>query len=320
MLLEEWLSIAATTTKLRAEDVVFAYEKYRSLFVGDDAVLATGAACAFLEPDGRRAAPPIVDRIHRALREATPLSLIRVGNGEGNAVAMLERPVAEVTFQGFDFEFVSQNGISIDVDEASALSIQVVDAIRSADIQGYRIGRFDEDALIRQCLSKAALSPVLGLIYARRLFHTQVREAQSTGTWFTNAWIHLDLIDHLDALLAGAASVVVITGRPALQPKLSERLGARLRRFIAVPVQGYAPRARADSHFASFEAIRAVLRNEDLAGTLVLVGAGLFGKVYCQDAKASGAVAIDLGSAFDLLAGVATRPVHRQIDLAAVRW
>jgi len=319
MSLEEWLSIAATTG-MRADDVVFAYEKYRNLFVGDDAVLAAGGTSAFLEPDGRQAAPPIVERIARAVREGTPLYLIGVGNGEGNAVSMLDRPVADVIFHGFDFEFVSQNGISIRLDEASSLSGQVVDAIRSADIQGYRIGRFDEDALIRQCLSKAALSPVFGLIYARWLFFTQLRDARSAGTWFTNAWIHLDLIDHLDALLDGARSVVVITGRDELRSKLTERLGARLRRLIAVPVQGYAPKALTDSHFASFEDVRAALRNEDLAGTLVLVGAGLFGKVYCQDAKSSGAVAIDLGSAFDLLAGIATRPVHRQIDLAAVRW
>lgn len=319
MLLEEWRSIAATTTGLRPDDVRLAHEAYQRLFVGDEVVRATGGACAFFEPDGGRAAPPIVDRIARALRETTPLSLIRVGNGEGNAVSMLEAPIADAVFDGFDFEFVSQNGISIGRDEALALSIQVVDAIRSADIQGYRIGRFDEAALIRRCLSKAALSPVFGLIYARRLFHTQLRDA-SAGTWFTNAWIHLDLIEHLDTILEGAASVVVITGRPELQPKLTERLGARLRRFIAVPVQGYVPRALEDSHFALFEGIRAALRSEDLAGTLVLIGAGLFGKVYCQDAKSSGAVAIDVGSAFDLLAGIATRPVHRQIDLAAVRW
>lgn len=319
MSLEKWLSIAATT-RMRTDDVVLAYEAYRDRFVGDETVLAAGGGCAFLEPDGRRAAPPIVDRISRALRDGTPLSLIRVGNGEGNAVSMLERPVADVVFQGFDFEFVSQNGISIGVDEASSLSGEVVDAIRGADIQGYRIGRFNEDALIHQCLSKGALSPVFGLIYARRLFVTQLRDARPRGTWFTTAWIHLDLIEHLGELLDKASSVIVITGRGELRPKLIERLGARLRRLIEVPVQGYAPRAVADSHFALFEDVRAALRNEDLAGTLVLVGAGLFGKVYCQDAKSSGAVAIDLGSAFDLLAGVATRPVHRQINLAAVRW
>jgi hypothetical protein len=50
------------------------------------------------------------------------------------------------------------------------------------------------------------------------------------------------------------------------------------------------------------------------------VGAGLFGKVYCHTAKQDGAVAIDLGSAFDILAGLETRPVHKWYDISAMRW
>jgi hypothetical protein len=47
---------------------------------------------------------------------------------------------------------------------------------------------------------------------------------------------------------------------------------------------------------------------------------GIFGKIYCQAAKASGAVAVDLGSAFDVLAGISTRPSHHDYDLEAQRW
>jgi len=58
----------------------------------------------------------------------------------------------------------------------------------------------------------------------------------------------------------------------------------------------------------------------DLQGTLVIVGAGFLGKLYCDAAKNSGAVALDFGSAFDILAGMSTRPGHTRLDINALRW
>jgi glycosyltransferase GT-like protein len=305
---------------MRDADMILADATYRRLFVDDEVVVAAGAKCAFFEPVGARAAPTIVARMKRALERQEPLSLVRVGNGEGNAISLVEEPASDPIFQGFDFEFVSQNGMSIGIEEAVSFSKKVVDAIKSADIQGYRIERVDEGALARQCLATLALSPALGITYARALFYRQLCDEKTKGTWFTNAWIHFDLIDHLNELFDSAKRVFVMTGRHELEGKLRDQLGSRLYRFARVPVQGYVPQSRSDSHFEQFEEMRSLIRRDVQPGTLVLIGAGLFGKIYCQDAKDSGAVAIDMGSAFDLLAGVATRPIHRQIDLAAVRW
>lgn len=293
---------------------------YRRLFVDDATVLAAGARCAFFEPDGTKAAPAIVARVKRALEHGEPLSLVRVGNGEGNAISLIEEPRSRALFEGFDFEFVSQNGLSIGAEEAVPFSKEVVEAIRSADIQGYRIHRVDEDALVRRCLARSASSPAYGITYARAFFYRQLREQQAQETWFTNAWIHFELIPQIDTLFESASRVLIITGRHELEGKFRARLGSRLRRFVRVPVQGYIPQSRADSHFAAFEAMRALIRREADAGTLLLIGAGLFGKVYCREGRDRGAVAIDMGSAFDLLAGVATRPIHREIDLAEIRW
>lgn len=52
----------------------------------------------------------------------------------------------------------------------------------------------------------------------------------------------------------------------------------------------------------------------------MLVGAGFFGKIYCHTAKMNGAVAVDLGSAFDVLAGLSTRPAHTSVDVKALSW
>ncbi|HYW17193.1 MAG TPA: hypothetical protein VE891_13705 [Allosphingosinicella sp.] len=319
MLPERWIESAARRGVVEA-DVRLAFDSYRNLFASDDAVLAAGARCTWFEPLGARAVPAIVHRLKDSLARGQPLSLVRVGNGEGNAVSMLDRPVTNAAFEGFDFEFVSQNGLSVSVGEAVSLSRQVVDAIKSADIQGYRIGRFDEATVIAQCFDRGEISPVLGLIHARRLFHMQLTACSSEPTWFTNAWIHLDLLPHLETLCEAAPRILVITGRQELEEQLKARLGGKLLGLLHVPVQGYAPQSLADSHFGRFEQVRSRIRTEGLAGALVLVGAGLFGKIYCQDARNAGAVAVDLGSAFDLLAGVATRPAHREFDLAATRW
>ena len=45
----------------------------------------------------------------------------------------------------------------------------------------------------------------------------------------------------------------------------------------------------------------------DLAGRMVIVGAGYAGKVVIHEAKKRGAMALDLGSALDYWMGAATR-------------
>ena len=59
--------------------------------------------------------------------------------------------------------------------------------------------------------------------------------------------------------------------------------------------------------------------DQDLTKSLVIVGAGVFGKIYCHAAKSSGAVSLDIGSAFDILAGLQSRPVHDSQDIEKFR-
>ncbi len=51
----------------------------------------------------------------------------------------------------------------------------------------------------------------------------------------------------------------------------------------------------------------------DLTGELVLIGAGAWANFYAVTVKRRGGVALDIGSAFDLLAGHLTRPIHRKL-------
>ncbi len=60
-------------------------------------------------------------------------------------------------------------------------------------------------------------------------------------------------------------------------------------------------------HPALFTHTRAKIFRWIYPGDLVLVGAGIFGKIYCNDIKKQGGVAIDVGSMMDAWAGVKTR-------------
>jgi hypothetical protein len=271
-------------------------------------------------PEGAAAAPVIANLIGAALRDRTPLSLQRVGNGEGNAVSMTKAERHPLQISTFFAEFVYQNGIAVPEEPASALCRDVHAALTSADIVGFRSFETDDHALISAAIKDEWAYAATGFLYAREFLQQGMMEMWWRRSVVTSAWIHLDLIPYLDDLVKAASSIIVITGRGELQEEMKSRLGDRLEEFIAVPVQGFHPTTPEESHmFSTFPVVRERL-NRDLVGKLVLVGAGLFGKVYCHTAKMRGAVAVDLGSAFDVLAGLSTRPVHQRYDVNALRW
>ncbi len=73
-------------------------------------------------------------------------------------------------------------------------------------------------------------------------------------------------------------------------------------RIDALPSEGLG------EHFPRyFEALRSEL-HVDFPGMLFLVGAGLFGKVYCQWIKERGGIGLDIGSVMDPWVGINTRP------------
>jgi hypothetical protein len=296
--------------------------EYGRIFRSDKEVipLCRSQSGKFL-PDGQTAVPYIVDLIITALGPGNPLSIVRVGNGEGNAVSMTKQERAPLLRETFFVEFNSQNGISVPDVDAIAFCSEVRAALLAADIIGFRSFRFDESGMITGAIERGDAYAALGILYAREF----LQDGLDSGYWrkevLTTAWLHLDVAPRLDHLLNAAAAVVVITGRAELEGQFVARLGSRLREFIAVPVQGFRPPDALNSHFChAYPKVRRLLKEMDLRGTLPLVGAGLFGKVYCHDVRESGGVALDLGSAFDVMAGLTTRPIHAHYDLNPMRW
>jgi hypothetical protein len=303
------------------KDFEFVSGEFEQLFLGDEELKSLCCRHArFFLPDGPAAVSVICDQIVVSLRDKIPMSILRVGNGEGNAVGMTKGVLHPLQISTFYTEFLSQNGISVPQEDAIGLCLEVYAALASADVIGFRSFRFDERSMILKSIEDGDAYAALGFLYARELLQQGLMEGYWCRGIITSAWIHLDLIPHFVRIFEAAKSIIVISGRSELRDEMKSRLSERLETFITVPVQGFLPPSAGQSHF--YNAFPIVLKqlNRDLRGKLVLVGAGLFGKVYCHAAKLSGAVAIDLGSAFDLLAGLKTRPIHEHYDIKAIRW
>lgn len=294
-------------------DEHFAREMFERM-VQDDLLEKCRRTAGHYLPDCRTAAPVLVSEVARWLRERVPASLLRIGDGEGNALALTFPGVRKVDLDGFALKFARTVGVMLDHDQAYAFCTEMRRALEDADILGARTvdpePRGPEIDLVARHLNDGRLYNALGLMNARKFVREMAFEGRLQTKILTSAWIHLGLIPYMDALLGAAERVVVVAGRVELKPAFEKRLGDKLLEFIAVPAEGRRPAAEPSTHYELSHEIADRLSTGDLSGTLVLVGAGLLGKIYCRSAKSGGAVALDLGSAFDVLAGMTTRPVH----------
>lgn len=303
-------------------DMDYCRSEFEKRFVDDDELgrlLANHRGIC--EPDGERAAIMLCDIIEDSLRDRSPLLFLRVGDGEGNAFGLtLPGEHAPPRLRSFVLRFYGHNGVGIPPSEATQFCAEVKDAFVTADVIGFRLFLNNERKAILDAIDRGMEHAALGMTYAREALVRGLSEGWLENKFITSAWLHLNLIPHLDRLLASASAVIVITGRSELQPSFASRLGPRLKEFISVPVQGFRPRSLGQSHFGKdFPEVKKRLEG-DLRGVLVLVGAGFFGKVYAATARKSGAVAVDLGSAFDILAGLKTRPVHAAFPCDDYHW
>lgn len=307
-------------------ELTFARKELERVVVGDEALwlMCQRESRTFL-PFQAEAASVISAELTKCIRAGVPTALLRVGEGEGSVLGLTaSTTVHPVQLGWFNEQFFDQSGIVLGDTEACSFAAMIREAIVSADIIGFRSldrdGQESELEQIPRHVDLGLIRGALGMLYAREFLHNALVRGIFRQRILTSAWIHLALIPHLPVILSASPAVIVITGRPELKEQFSSRLGARLRSFLPVPVEHSRPISEADSHYRkTFPQVIEGLKT-DLRGALVLVGAGLFGKLYCHVAKQGGAVAVDLGSAFDVLAGQVTRPAHTLIDIDALRW
>lgn len=228
-------------------------------------------------------------QLHLAFDRGAPFALIRVSDGE-NTVLQWPRHVGRRRLQGvFRRAFESRR---YDEHEIAEMRDALIAAVRDADIVGlWDDGQFQADCAISEDELHDA-----GILRATAC-HPEIQHAmQSTG--------------ELARLIGRAKRITLITGRDVI--------GRFRRRFpyaevdqLLVPTERIYRLADApadpEPHFPNvFRRLAGSIRAEG-PGHLFLVGAGFPGKVYCVRARATGGIAVDIGSVFDYWMDIPTR-------------
>lgn len=255
----------------------------------------------------------VADHIVRAMRLREPLSVVRLGDGEGS---FLPCPEAFAHHRLDDQAHLfrtwwSQSATPHDI---AFLEQALEEAVKHADI----VGVPDLEQLIRQVknLSDERLAqaePRMMRGYVSALEHVLgMAEASPGDRTLTSSHFHEAFITWRlwTPVLQRAGSCSLITCHSALAAHLERSFGIRVRHTHLLPPEAKWSNAFAETgsgrHYPDrFNELRDTL--DVLPGELHLVAAGVLGKIYCQWIKAAGGVAVDIGSVADYWCGYRTR-------------
>lgn len=259
-----------------------------------------------------------------ALSSRSPLSLIRLGDGEAVVLTLSEQSHLE------DFKYlISHFGeIGATLADLLQLSKDLRVSAESADVLGVRDDivnvQFNPSFLeqkgdiLEQEFNKRfrlrAVEQNLRYPACRRLalLHRYLDSVKfRTSTQFVSAWLHWDLVTSgfLYRWLSDQNRIGLITSHPDLGNLLSDLFTLQVSTYV-VPVkhidrQDQEPGAHYPRRFNELHDQLDV----EFPGMLFLVGAGICGKVYCQWIKERGGIALDIGAILDAWASQASRPL-----------
>ena len=243
--------------------------------------------------------------IDRCVTEGRPASLIRLGDGEGNLLALgldEHQHLARACARGASWRHLGDPEAYFA--DPTDLRPALHDALRTADVIGFP-GPFHLPHLVERT---SAARPTFGVasVLQYLLFFA---EDLGLGTKIAaDSDFHHDLLPEYPGLVAGRR-VGLVSCHERLVRLLRNKLRATEVVFHAVPKQAVLRRNRMRStgHYPD----RYVELIDELGhaepGTLYLVAAGILGKIYCGVLRRAGAVAVDIGSAADVWTGVRSR-------------
>ena len=256
--------------------------------------------------DKRFASPyEVAGAVIAAMSDQRPFALVRLGDGEG---ALLAPERMADLFREHRAHFLRRwYGTPELADDPTflALASKLSDRLEEVDILG--------------------IPERTWLLYERdhgnvRTFMCCLALVLTSGPYardklVCNTSVHIDLAYRhlLDGIIRMAPRIILVTSHADLALRLAAHLDVPPIETLLIPPAhsdlsetGYAAGL---SHIDdAYAPTMAALAERAGPGTLVLVGAGFLGKLYCLEAKRSGAVALDLGSVVDLWMGYRTRP------------
>lgn len=252
----------------------------------------------------------IVEILKKRIKDKTPTSLIRLGDGEGN---FMDYPKQFKKQQSDDQEAIQtiwwQDSVITDQKTKTKLSFDLEKSISSADI----IGVYPDRRLFR----------VLG----RALSQNKVERGHRGGIAIMNSVVdnnlknkiltsshcHFDLEtwDLYQYLLSEVDKLSVITCHESIKEYLTERFGIKEIDLLKIPSEkkyaklfGY--HEKQDHYPTRFHEILKQVSDCE-KGQVFLVAAGFLGKMYCTEIKEAGGIAIDIGSITDYWLNFKTR-------------
>jgi hypothetical protein len=262
----------------------------------------------------------IAARIGRCVAEGRPASFIRLGDGEGNLLALALNRYPELTDHCARAASRQHLGASDALLRAAPEVLPAFhEALRNSELIGFPVpagGRMllerpDAERYVRQIEGMASVHRYL------TRFADELELGSKSGA---DAGFHRRLLPHYQRIVSGTR-IGIVTCHPELAEGLRVRMGATSVDLRLVPPQAkIAVDPEADTgHWPN--RFRELV--EDLesvgAGSLWFVAAGILGKVYCDVIRAAGGIAVDIGAAADIWAGVKSRIYARGEFLATWR-
>ena len=252
----------------------------------------------------------VKERVETAVRDGHGFSLVRFGDGEGvffRVSAEEERSLAHLYRHVRTDRARVWFGDSLDAvmptfgEQASRIS----DVFDDCDVAG-----IPYPAWLQLEYRILSFSGVVGLGNIVR--HLSVARRRPA---LTSQLIHIDLARSgaLRAILTQLTTCAIITCFPEAKAFLMSTFGLANVEVFKVPGERLFSNvigavASEGQHYPDvFDSLMRAL-DRPLHGRLFLVAAGMLGKFYCARIKASGGVALDIGSLIDAALGKATRP------------
>lgn len=268
------------------------------------------------ETGGARAAA----RAIQALSDGTPLSLIRIGDGEGNLLGALKpdftaarhfsaRTILDMMFGAADFTAreIQRIGQDMAASVATADVLGVSDHVRIGRLQTLRQTPHSHEDVRGHMGSYESIFQVASLLASTR----------SRPPLLVSNHVHRYMMRDLPSVIAAAREVTLI-GPYDLQGAFAEALGCSGVRVCLIPNQASSTPGEGSKWYPDhYHTVRDRMRVSP--GSLFLVSAGVLGKALCAIVKARGGVALDIGSAVDVWAGKPVRKYHDAHFLARYR-
>jgi hypothetical protein len=259
----------------------------------------------------------ICDLARQALQARTPLSIVRMGDGEMNLLTYRAYPGSPLLDRYSVLKTVEQQLDRFVPDDVWMLALRemMLSAVQQADVVGvlglWRPKPLPDVDLIIDALARdlrGSSGYWRGIDFMLRLAESGMLKNKIVAS----AHLYFGILDHLDELVLASRRTYLITNRSELLRAMIDRHAGM--QFDLIEIGGT---AQAEMPFAT-PAFLVDFHSKlppDLAGCCCLIGAGPWAEIYCSWVKRRGGVAIDLGSGFDLLAGTVSRPVHVDLGL-----